>query len=216
MTRAASRSGYIDQWRGVSVLAVVIYHANPDRLLLGTRIPASIVSLLQLCVARLGPLGVDTFFVISGFLITQLLLKEESQTGSVSLSAFYVRRATRILPAMLVYVLIVMIASAAGLIRLEPFEGVKAVSFLCNTSFVTCKWEFSQLWSLGIEEQFYLLWPLLLIVSGPRLRVPLAAVITAVAATCALIPGLVVRDLYNNGLAVYCLSSGVLFALSPN
>jgi len=207
------RSGYIDQWRGVSVLAVVIYHASPDRLLLHTRTPTPITDFLQLLIARLGPLGVDTFFVISGFLITQLLLKEESRTGSVSLAAFYVRRATRILPAMLVYVLTVMAASAAGVIRLEPMEGVKAVSFLCNTSLVTCAWEFGQFWTLGVEEQFYLLWPLLLLLSG-RFRVPLAAITMVVAAICAMIPSLVVREHFNNGLAVYCLSSGVLFASS--
>jgi peptidoglycan/LPS O-acetylase OafA/YrhL len=207
------RSGYLDQWRGVSVLAVVIYHANPDRFLFDPHISASIAESLELFIARLGPLGVDTFFVISGFLITRLLLKEESQNGSVCLAAFYVRRATRILPAMLAYVLTVMAASAAGLIRLEPMAGVKAVSFLCNTSLVTCAYQFGPFWTLGVEEQFYLLWPLLLIMSG-RFRVPLAAITMVVAAICAMIPSLVVRDNYNNGLAVYCLSSGVLFALS--
>lgn len=208
------RSAYLDQWRGLSVLAVVIYHANPDRFLFdSTRVSTAIADSVELFIARLGPLGVETFFVISGFLITRLLLKEESQTGSVSLAAFYLRRATRILPAMLAYVLMVMLASAAGLIRLEPMAGAKAVSFLCNTSLVTCAYPFGQFWTLGIEEQFYLLWPLLLVVSG-RFRVPLAAIAMLVAAICAMIPSLVVREHYNNGLAVYCLSSGVLFALS--
>lgn len=207
------RSAYLDQWRGISVLAVVIYHANPDRFLFDTRISPSITDSLELFIARLGPLGVDTFFVISGFLITRLLLKEESLTGSVSLAAFYVRRATRILPAMLAYVLTVLIASAAGLIRAEPMAGVKAVSFLCNTSLVTCAYQFGQFWTLGIEEQFYLLCPLLLVMAG-RFRVQLAAMTMVVAAICAMVPSLVVREHYNNGLAVYCLSSGVLFALS--
>lgn len=210
---SSERSGYIDQWRGLSVLAVVIYHANPDRLF-DTHHANPIVVFLQLCLARLGPLGVDAFFVISGFLITRLLLQEESQTGAISLAAFYVRRATRILPAMLVYVLAVMVASVAGLtLRLEPVEGVKAVSFLCNTSLITCAYQFAPFWTLGIEEQFYLLWPLLLLMSG-RFRTPLTAIAMVVAAICAMIPTLIVQDLFNNGLAVYCLSSGVLFALS--
>jgi len=209
----SERSGYIDQWRGLSVLAVVVFHVNPERLLFGTGIPTPIAALLVSCIARLGPLGVDTFFVISGFLITRLLLQEESKTGSISLAAFYVRRATRILPAMLVYVLTVMIASAAGLMRLEPIEGVKAVSFLCNTSFLPCALQFIPFWTLSVEEQFYLMWPLLLIISGP-FRVPLVVMTAVVAATCAVMPSLIVRDRFNNGLAVYCLSSGVLFALS--
>jgi len=208
------RSGYIDQWRGMSVLAVIFYHANPVIFLFHTQLPTSIAASVQVCVTRLGQLGVDTFFVISGFLITQLLLKEENQTSSISLAAFYVRRATRILPAMLIYVLTAMIASAVGITRLEPIEGMKAISFLCNTSLVHCAYPFGHFWTLGLEEQFYLLWPLLLVTSG-RFRVPLVTVTMLVAATCAMIPSLVIRDCYNNGLAVYCLSSGVLFALSP-
>jgi peptidoglycan/LPS O-acetylase OafA/YrhL len=173
-----------------------------------------IVESVQVCVTKLGQLGVDTFFVISGFLITQLLLNEANQTGSVSLAGFYVRRATRILPAMLIYVLTAMVASAVGLTRLDSMEGVKAVTFLCNTSFVQCAHTFRHFWTLGIEEQFYLLWPLLLVMSG-RFRVALVALTMVVAAICAMIPSLVIRGLFNNGLAVYCLSSGVLFALSP-
>jgi peptidoglycan/LPS O-acetylase OafA/YrhL len=208
------RSRYIDQWRGISALAVVIYHANPARLLSYTHIPTQVIGLMQLCIVRLGQLGLDTFFVISGFLITRLLLREQDETGSVSLKAFYIRRAARILPAMLSYVLIVMLVSAAGLTRLEPVDGVKAVSYLCNTSFVTCAFQFGQFWTLGVEEQFYLLLPLLLIVSG-RFRVPVVALTMIVGATSGLIPSLVVHDHFNNGMAVYCLSSGVLFALSP-
>jgi peptidoglycan/LPS O-acetylase OafA/YrhL len=208
------RSGYIDQWRGISVLAVVFYHANPVIFLFHTPLQTSSAAAVQVCITRLGLLGVDTFFVISGFLITQLLLKEENRTGSISLAAFYVRRASRILPPMLIYVLTAMVASGVGIMRLEPVEGMKAVSFLCNTSLVHCAYPFGHFWTLGIEEQFYLVWPLLLVMSG-RFRVPLVTVSMIVAATCATISSLVIRDWYNNGLAVYCLASGVLFALSP-
>lgn len=208
------RSGSLDQWRGIAVLAVVFYHANPLTPLFHAHIPMAIASSVQVCVTRLGQLGVDTFFVISGFLITRLLLNEEDQTGSISLAAFYVRRATRILPAMFLYVLTALAASAAGLTRLEPMEGVKAASLLCNTPLMHCAHSFNHFWTLGVEEQFYLLWPLLLVISG-RFRVPLVAITMLVGAICAMIPSLIVRGLYYNGLAVYCLSSGVMFALSP-
>jgi len=111
-------------------------------------------------------------------------------------------------------VLAALAASAAGIIRLEPIEGVKAFSFLCNTSLVYCAHSFNHFWTLGIEEQFYLLWPLLLVISG-RFRVPLVAITMLVGAICATIPSLLVRGMYYNGLAVYCLSAGVMFALSP-
>ncbi len=208
------RSGHIDQWRGLSVLAVVAFHANPARFMPDAPISNRFIILLEFCIGRLGPLGVDAFFVISGFLITRLLLNEESQTGSISLKAFYVRRATRILPALLVYVLTVLTMGAAGVTRLGATDGAKAVSFLCNTSLVGCPDQFGQLWTLGIEEQFYLLWPLLLILSG-RFRLPLVMMTMIVAAVCSMLPGLVLYDHANNGLSVYCLCSGVLFALSP-
>jgi len=207
------RSGYIDQWRGLSVLAVIIFHIDPAAFLLRAHVSRIWIALVEFCTVKLGPLGVDAFFVISGFLITRLLLQEETANGGISLQAFYLRRMTRILPAMLCYVVTVMVASAAGFTRLEPVEGVKAISYLCNTSVVACAYPFGQLWTLGVEEQFYLFWPLLLIVAG-RFRVLLVSITLVLAAILGVMPSLVVRDHFNNGLAVYCLSSGVLFALS--
>ena len=206
------RSGYIDQWRGVAVLGVVACHANPARFIPNPHNP--LFTATALLMAKLGPFGVEIFFVISGFLITRLLLTEEDRNGSISLKAFYIRRVTRILPAMLTYVLTVLVLSISGLTHVGPGEGIKAVSFLCNTPYFFCTYQFGQLWTLSIEEQFYLLWPLLLILSG-RFRVPLVTITMVVAAICAVIPSLMVSDHVNNAMAVYCLSSGVLFALSP-
>jgi peptidoglycan/LPS O-acetylase OafA/YrhL len=126
--------------------------------------------------AQGGFIGVDIFFVLSGFLITSLLLDELGRTGRIGLADFWIRRARRLLPALLVMVLAVGFArqffateAVAGL----RDNAVAAFVWLANWSFVVQKTDyFSQggapsplqhTWSLGVEEQYYLIWPLLLI-----------------------------------------------------
>lgn len=111
-----------------------------------------------------GGLGVLAFFVLSGFLITWLLLKEEEQSGTVSLKAFYIRRSLRIFPAFYAYWLLL---SAMLLLRHKRFIVAQAISSLLyvNNYYQALHGDpntgFSHTWSLGIEEQFYLLWPLI-------------------------------------------------------
>jgi len=123
---------------------------------------------------RLGGVGVDLFFVISGFLITLLLLREGRRTGTISLRAFYVRRAWRILPAYLVFLASLLALSTVGLVTLTERDWAGAltytVNFLPGTS-----WPVGHLWSLSVEEHFYLCWPLLLIALGPSRACGLAA-----------------------------------------
>ena len=122
-----------------------------------------------------GYLGVDVFFVISGFLITGLLVREHSSTGRVSLPRFWVRRARRLLPAL---VLVVALCGAAGflvggdvLVRLGS-QVLGAATFSSNWFFIaqgssylaeTTPELFRNLWSLAVEEQFYLIWPILVL-----------------------------------------------------
>jgi peptidoglycan/LPS O-acetylase OafA/YrhL len=122
-----------------------------------------------------GFLGVDVFFVLSGFLITSLLLDEIGRTGRVGLKGFWIRRARRLLPALVVMVLAVV--AARGLFDPEAVatlrdDAVAAFFWMSNWVFVARRTDyFSQgavpsplqhTWSLGVEEQYYLLWPLLL------------------------------------------------------
>ncbi|GAA2165524.1 MULTISPECIES: acyltransferase family protein [Glycomyces] len=124
-----------------------------------------------------GYVGVDVFFVLSGFLITSLLVKEVFDTGRISLAGFYARRARRILPA----ASIVTIATVVGawlwfpVTRLEAVmqDAFTVIVYVVNYRFVSEQTEylnadqmpspFQQFWSLAVEEQFYLVWPLLLI-----------------------------------------------------
>ena len=121
-----------------------------------------------------GFLGVDVFFVLSGFLITSLLLDEVGRTGRIGLKSFWIRRARRLLPALIVMVLAVVTArelfAAEATANLRD-EAVAALFWMSNWLFVAQHTDyFSQgappsplqhTWSLAVEEQYYLLWPLM-------------------------------------------------------
>ena len=112
--------------------------------------------------ASRGFLGVDMFFVLSGFLIVTLLLREKSRTGAIDLPKFYVRRSLRIMP--IYYLLLAIVAAAMLVFR----SGAKAHPFWHDLPYLatyTANWiditavNFAIVWSLATEEQFYLLWP---------------------------------------------------------
>jgi peptidoglycan/LPS O-acetylase OafA/YrhL len=125
-----------------------------------------------------GYVGVDVFFVISGFLITTLLLGELKRTGTVSLARFYARRATRLLPASTL-VLLVTVAGSWMWLPATRFKSI--VSDAVSATFYGINWRLASegvqylnadaapsplqhFWSLAVEEQFYLVWPLLLLI----------------------------------------------------
>ena len=124
-----------------------------------------------------GYVGVDVFFVISGFLITGLLLREMEKTGRISLSDFYARRARRILPAAVVVLMVTSALSVALLPRIEwdsiGREVIASAFNVVNWVFAASESDYLQqgasaspvqhFWSLAVEEQFYILWPLLLV-----------------------------------------------------
>lgn len=113
-----------------------------------------------------GNRGVSVFFVISGFLITSLLLKEKDRTGKISLSDFYLRRAFRILPPFWAFLVCVAVLWRLGLIQTSwPALGV-ALTFLRD--YIPGDWWTGHSWSLSVEEQFYLLWPATLVFLGQR------------------------------------------------
>jgi peptidoglycan/LPS O-acetylase OafA/YrhL len=131
-----------------------------------------------------GSLGVDLFFVLSGFLITVLLLEERATTGAISLRNFWRRRAARLVPALLVMLAIYTVATG-GAHAWAVVLGATYLSNLANAAnLVPIPWSLGHLWSLAQEEQFYLIWPLVLLaVMKLRPRVltrVIAAVVMAV------------------------------------
>jgi peptidoglycan/LPS O-acetylase OafA/YrhL len=151
----------LDGIRGAAVVAVVVYHVGQ-------------LSDGQLDVFRGGFLGVDLFFTLSGFLITSLLLNEYRHSGRIDLGKFWSRRARRLLPALLVVVAAVGLyayafADQAQLDRIRG-DGVATLLYVANwraifgdfdygASFASSPFE--HMWSLAIEEQFYVVWPLI-------------------------------------------------------
>lgn len=110
-------------------------------------------------------MGVRVFFVISGFLITSLLIDEERRTGRISVGKFYFRRAFRIFPAFYVFIAAMFIANRLGEVPLQDWDILHAVTYTMNYNWDR-SWTLGHLWSLSVEEQFYLLWPFLLVSAG--------------------------------------------------
>lgn len=123
-----------------------------------------------------GFLGVDVFFVLSGFLITSILIEELGRTGRIGLKDFWIRRARRLLPAMLLMVAAVVVARqlfAPDSVAQLRDDAVATFLWVANWSFVARDTDYftqggapsplQHAWSLGVEEQYYLIWPLLLI-----------------------------------------------------
>jgi peptidoglycan/LPS O-acetylase OafA/YrhL len=119
------------------------------------------------------------FFVISGFLITGLLLDEFTTFGNVSLRRFYIRRSIRIFPAFLAYMTVLIIANQLGWITLKHNDILHALTYTVNFH-ADRSWYVGHLWSLSVEEQFYLLWPWTIAALGPRKGFWVAAAVLVV------------------------------------
>src|SRR5690349_18651494 len=178
-----TRAPGLDGVRALAVLAVIGFHEGASEL------PG-------------GFLGVDVFFVLSGFLITDLLVARYTGTGRLDPARFWARRARRLLPALAVMLVVVTAAAAViepaqrGPLRLALLAAATYTSnwyqILHHVSYFAAAGQFGapppldHLWSLAIEEQFYLLWPLLLglvIVRRPGRRARVAVALTGAAAS---------------------------------
>jgi peptidoglycan/LPS O-acetylase OafA/YrhL len=141
-----------------------------------------------------GSFGVSMFMTLSGYLITNVMLADEQLAGRLRLRRFYWRRAARILPALYVYLAVIAVLGAAAIVPAPAWEGWLAGAFYVRNVIGGEQQITEHLWSLGLEEQFYLAWPVLFILTR-RLR--LAFMLSAVVATTAL------RFLWQNGHAAW-------------
>ena len=184
----------IEGLRGLAVAVVVLFHAQ-------------LVGLVG------GFVGVDVFFVISGFLITGLLLREHERTGRIAMPQFYARRIRRLLPAALVALLVTLVVALNVVAPLDRpgvgLDGAAAALSIANIRFALAEGDyfatigtpspFLHFWSLAVEEQFYLVWPALIaLVAGRghlRRNVGVALVVVVAASLAA---SLIVTDLAAN------------------
>ncbi len=157
------------------------YDGAPDNWLLVSKPHPSLLAQL---VPKGGFLGVDVFFVLSGFLITSILLREQSTTGSVRFGAFYRRRALRLLPALFAFLTVHVVYASIVHVQaaVERSSVMAAVFYYYNWklvySFPLVRPELTHLWSLSIEEQFYFVWPVALIfLLGVRRRLSTVVVV---------------------------------------
>jgi peptidoglycan/LPS O-acetylase OafA/YrhL len=170
----------LDGLRAIAVLGVVLYHADFDWM-------------------NGGFLGVDVFFVLSGFLITSIILEEFQRSGRIDFRRFYLRRARRLLPALFVMLFVVGVLTLfvyRDSARAFANDATSALFYVTNWWYIFAEqsyFEFTgrppllrHLWSLAVEEQFYLIWPVvvyLLLRRGNRSRVRWVAIGLAIAST---------------------------------
>jgi peptidoglycan/LPS O-acetylase OafA/YrhL len=145
----------LDGLRALSILLVLGLHSL-QRLEFTRHVPWMWAAIFN------GATGVYIFFVISGYLITSLLLHEHEKRGSISLRGFYFRRAMRILPPLYAYIAVLALLGWAGRLAINKRDILSALFFVHDyvSSFM---WSLEHFWSLSIEEQFYFLWPCLLL-----------------------------------------------------
>ena len=165
----------LDGWRAIAILAVMGTHATDALLTPGTG---------WYHVTRFGAKGVDLFFGISGLLICSRLLEEFESRGGISLKGFYIRRFFRILPPYWAFLAALVLLCLVDSIPVSEPEVASSVLFVRNYLAVGAGqgWYTGHLWSLAVEEHFYLLWPFLLVLWTPaRARWRVAALALAIA-----------------------------------
>jgi peptidoglycan/LPS O-acetylase OafA/YrhL len=209
-SRKEGRDKILDGYRGVAVLGVVLGHAIAYRFGAQLGGMSEFQPLLRLA-QPLSDLGVKLFFVISGYIITALLLREEAAAGRVNIRAFYSRRMFRILPPFFAYLVTLWLARWSGWIDIANSQLIASASFTCNLDIVECVWWTAHTWTLAVEEQYYLLWPPLLTMLPTRLRSVFLTLVTgALLATFVMMP----FEFHSNYSAFPCIAVGAFYATS--
>jgi peptidoglycan/LPS O-acetylase OafA/YrhL len=161
---AQSYLPFLDGLRGVAILIVILSHCLKENPYFDV----------------LGEVGVEIFFVLSGFLITTLLLKEKLKNGHVSLKLFYVRRALRIMPVAYLFLLVLFVLNISFKLGVTPLGFLTSALYIKNIPIPnSADWYSGHFWSLSIEEQFYLFFPFLLVLNLNRYTILISLLVVA-------------------------------------
>ena len=153
---SGGRLTFLDGWRAIAVVVVIQSH------LIGFRAEPAWLKLLARWLPA-GQIGVLIFFFISGFVITRAALREIDNTSAFSLRAFYIRRGFRIIPPLALYLCACLVLGAFGIVDFHIGNAIPAFLYVCNIGPLNnCIWLGGHTWSLAFEEQFYLLFPILI------------------------------------------------------
>jgi peptidoglycan/LPS O-acetylase OafA/YrhL len=154
MLNAKQKLPSIEGLRAISIILVLINHlAIKNSIFVGLEQYNWLTDILQD-----GQLGVNVFFVISGFLITSLLLTEEEKSGKISLKQFFTRRMLRIFPAYYFLLLVYFCFQLVDFIQLSQASWITSITYTKYFNW-QLDWFTAHFWSLSIEEHFYLIWP---------------------------------------------------------
>src|SRR5215831_9629535 len=158
----------LDGLRAISIAFVFVGHLAGTR---GFPVPAAAGNAVNIA-----ELGVHVFFVISGYLITRLLLQETASSGRIDLGNFYLRRTLRIFPPYYALLAALLAADLLGAVALHRHDILRAMTYTTNYD-EGRSWYVGHTWSLSVEEQFYLLWPAVVLLARPRRAVLAAAAV---------------------------------------
>src|SRR5215204_3211996 len=156
----------LDGLRAISIILMIISHVSVDLYRTYSASFTSLTSIIQ-TLFLVGNLGVFTFFVISGFLITSLLLRDER----VNLRKFYFRRTMRIFLPYYFYLLVMVALTVGGVLKITSYNFLAAFTYTKNYFFdenAPDAWFLAHTWTLSVEEQFYLLFPGILFLVGRK------------------------------------------------
>jgi len=160
----AGRVPTMDGFRAIAIILVVLHHTSYT---LGSTALSNFFIFAP-------HLGVDFSFVVSGFLITLLLLREKQRFGKISLKQFYLRRSLRLLPALAVYLVAIFLLTLITHARIPAIDWATACTFMVCFKTHDVAWVLGHLWTASVEEHFYIVWPLLFYFFQPRRAMLLA------------------------------------------
>lgn len=170
--RNKGKIGYIktlDGWRAIAILIVLLAHGQDSmNSFIGNEVSN---------MHSFGLLGVRIFFGLSGYLITLRIIEEIDVNGHLSLKGFYIRRFFRIIPPLAVFCLTTLILGITNIIPVGVIEWLGGLFFFSN--FVDKHWFMGHLWSLSVEEHFYLIWPIIFILM-PKNKLPLFIIVSVI------------------------------------